>query len=203
MFLPPGRLVPIRTVAPALPLIDTATAKRHLRVEHSQDDAVIDGLVAAATKHIDGFTGILGRALINQTWRQDLGCFDSCRIYLPLKPPISAVTSVTYYDASNTQRTLASSVYAGPFADGEGAFIELAYGQSWPETYSRPDAVSITFTAGYGAAASDVPEDILQGVKLLIAHWYENRETVNIGNISSSLPFGADVLFSKARGIGF
>ena len=34
---------------------------------------------------------------------------------------------------------------------------------------------------------------------MLIAHWYENRATVNVGNITSELPFAVNALISNHR----
>jgi uncharacterized phiE125 gp8 family phage protein len=61
-------------------------------------------------------------------------------------------------------------------------------------TCDRADAVTIEFTAGYGAAASAVPAEIKQAMYLMIGHWYENRESVNVGNIVNELPFAAQAL---------
>jgi uncharacterized phiE125 gp8 family phage protein len=54
--------------------------------------------------------------------------------------------------------------------------------------------VTIT-TAGTGINyLGTVPEAIKQAMLMLVAHWYENRETVNAGSLTSSIPFGADQL---------
>lgn len=38
-----------------------------------------------------------------------------------------------------------------------------------------------------------------QAALLLIGHWFANRETVNVGNITSALPFGTQVLLDPLR----
>jgi uncharacterized phiE125 gp8 family phage protein len=40
---------------------------------------------------------------------------------------------------------------------------------------------------------------IRQAVLLLVGHWYENRATVNIGNITSIIPFTVDALIAPFR----
>jgi uncharacterized phiE125 gp8 family phage protein len=52
--------------------------------------------------------------------------------------------------------------------------VSLAYGQSYPTTYSEIQAVQIRFVAGYGLAA-DVPECIKQAILLKVADLYEHR----------------------------
>jgi uncharacterized phiE125 gp8 family phage protein len=116
---------------------------------------------------------------------------------LPLGDLIS-VLSVTYYDVNNTQQTLVDTVYTS-LSDTSGPFIGRKENQSWPATYTRPDAVRVTWTAGYGAAAANVPMPIRQAVLLLVGHWYENRATVNIGNITSIIPFTVDALIAPFR----
>jgi len=58
--------------------------------------------------------------------------------------------------------------------------VYLRYGQSWPTTYSEPNAVVVRFIAGY-ATADAVPELIKNGMYLYISHMYENREPMTIG----------------------
>jgi len=49
-------------------------------------------------------------------------------------------------------------------------------GQSWPATFRRADAVSIIFTAGYGAAAG-VPEPIRQAILLIVQRLFDGADT--------------------------
>lgn len=188
---------PVRTVAPAA-LVTTDEAKTHLRVDDSDQDALIDSLVAAATAHLDGWSGILGRALVTQSWRQDFGCFHDC-MRLPLAPVIS-ITSITYYDANNAQQTLGAGVYS-LFTDVQGPYVARLQSQTWPNLYDRADPISITFVAGYGAP-SDVPAPLKAAVLLLVGHWYENREAVSVGNPVAEMPLAVDRLISPYRRIG-
>jgi uncharacterized phiE125 gp8 family phage protein len=55
--------------------------------------------------------------------------------------------------------------------------------------------VTVTAAIGYATA----PEDICHALLMLIAHWYENRATVNVGNITSELPFAVNALISNHR----
>ena len=184
---------PIRTVAPSGDLITLAEAKAHLRVDHSDEDTYIPSLAMAAVSYLDGYSGRLGRALITQTWAQDYLAFSEV-MRLPLGDLI-AVTSVTYYDSANSQQTLATSVYAAA-SDGLGPYISRKPGQSWPSSYARQDAVRVTWTAGFGATAASVPAAIKHAALLLIAHWYANREAVNVGNITSELPLAYEALLA-------
>ncbi|WP_040676142.1 head-tail connector protein [Nitrobacter sp. Nb-311A] len=166
-------LTPIRTVAPAEMPVTLAEAKAHLRVDHDDQDDLITAQIKAATAWFDGYSGILGRALITQTWRQDFASFTD-RLNLPLSPVISLV-GVTYYDTDNLQQTLEAGSYE-LFADARGAYVTLRPGQVWPVTFYRPDAVTVTFTAGFGAAA-DVPEPIRQAILLIVQRLFDGTDT--------------------------
>jgi uncharacterized phiE125 gp8 family phage protein len=195
-------LAPVRTVAPAADVVSDAEAKSHLNVSFDDDDTFIASLVDAATERVDGHAGILGRALIDQTWRQDLAGFGD-RMGLPLAPAAS-ITSVTYYDTDNAQQTLATSVYQ-LLTDELGPYVSLKPDQLWPSTYVRADAVSITFVAGYGIDGSDVPTPIRAAILLMVGDLYANRETIIIGTGAGKIPMSTtvDALLSPYRRVGF
>lgn len=163
-------LRPVRITPPAELPVTLAEAKAHLRVDAADEDELISALIGAATDHLDGWTGILGRALVTQTWRQDFDCFAPC-LRLPLSP-VSAVTAVSYTDPDGNAQTFADYDLV---TDGFGPFVRRKRNASWPTTNGDP--VSVTFTAGYGASF-DVPSAIKQAILLHIGTLYEYRETM-------------------------
>jgi uncharacterized phiE125 gp8 family phage protein len=175
----------------------------HLRVDHDEDDAYISALIAAATDYLDGAFGVLGRALVTQTWQMGLADWPAASAMVLPVPPVQAVTSVSYFDAGNAPQVLAAENYR-LVASESRALIELVDGVGWPESYSRSDAISVTFTAGYGDTADDVPEPIRQAVRLLVAHWYDSaRAAVSEGDLVA-IPFGVRALtmnYRQARGL--
>lgn len=191
-------LAPVRTEAPSSALLTLADAKAHLRVRHSDEDAFIEGLIAAAEAHLDGFSGVLGRALITQEWSRSFNGFPPCNSFrLPLGP-LGDTVSISYYDAAGDAQTFADF---HAVADAIGPMVVLADGSQWPSTATRPDAVTVTWTCGYGAIA-DVPPAIIHAAKLLIGHWFANREAVNVGNITSELPMAVNALLAPYRAVG-
>lgn len=115
------------------------------------------------------------RAFITQTWDLRLDAFPaSGELELP-KPPLQSVTHVKYYDTTGTLQTLASTEYsvdapAGPTAQ-HGRVI-LGYGKSWPSTHAVPNAVTVRFVAGYGAAGDAVPGGLRTLVRQLVGDLY-------------------------------
>jgi uncharacterized phiE125 gp8 family phage protein len=157
--------------APETVPLSLAEVKAALRLDFTDqsEDALLAGLIRASVAQIDGRDGWLGRQLCTATWRLDLPEFP-CVINVPL-PPLQQVTEITYIDASGVEQTLDPSAYH--VAGSDPAMIVPVYGTAWPATPYRPDAVRVTFVAGYGGF-SDVPEDIRRGLMLLIRDAYDN-----------------------------
>lgn len=172
-----------RITAPAVEPVTLAEAKLHLRVDSNDEDVHIAGLITAAREQAESNTR---RALITQTWRLTLDAFPGI-IELP-RPRLQAVTSVQYVDTGGVMQTLDASAYqvAGT---SEPARILPAYGRNWPATRHQLEAVSITYTAGYGNAGADVPASIRQWMLLYIGALYENREAFRaaerVGGVAS------------------
>lgn len=193
-------LAPVRTAAPGT-IVSVADLKANMNVTTSDDDDLIGAMGAAVESYLDGWSGILGKCLLTQTWRQDFARFPgSDRLRLPLGP-VASVTSVTYYDANGDNQTLSTSVYVGPFHNAEGPYLILKYGQVWPNTYTREDAVSVTFIAGSAA----VKQSTIAAIRLMVGDLYQNRESVVTGTISSaiSMTTTVDALLANERRVGF
>ena len=168
-------------------------AKHHLRVDTTDDDTYISALIVAAREYAESF---LGRKLMTGTLTQ---YFDSFSDAMELKrPPLASVTSITYVDADGETQTLADTVYDVDITVEPG-LARLAYGQSWPTTRDVYNAVTITHVVGYSADATSVPDGIKTAVKMLVAHWYEHRESVVVGTITAEVPMGVKALLWQFR----
>jgi uncharacterized phiE125 gp8 family phage protein len=152
--------------------VTAAEAKTYARVSSSTEDTLTESLIKSARMHAEAITQ---RQLINATWRLTLDWFPSWAIVLP-RAPLSSVTSIIYDEYSEgTATTLASTEYRVQ-TDPEPGFVEPSYDAGlWPTPRVQSGAVRITYVAGYGAAASAVPEDIKTAIKWLVNHWLEER----------------------------
>ena len=189
-----------RTVAPAVPVVDLAEAKLHLRVEHDAEDALIDRIVTAATERAEE---IQSRAFVTQTYRLSLPRFPHGRIIRLPRPPLQSVTAITYADTDGTQQTLATSDYRVDTAAVPGRII-LNRDAAWPSVADEPDAVRVTYVAGYRDAGSDVPEEQRAAVLLFVGNLYECREAISVGTGPTfKLAFGPEYLLWPDRVFGF
>jgi uncharacterized phiE125 gp8 family phage protein len=185
---------PTRTAAPGETPVTLAEARDHLNMTSTSKDALISIYIEAATAHLDGWSGILGRCMVTQTWRLDLDCFPACDIRLPF-PDVQSVT-VAYTDEAGATQTLASSNYH-LVQDERGSALMLADGAAWPGTDVIPNAVRVTMVCGYGAAAA-VPAALKAAVLLHVGHLFANREAVGDGGLAA-LPLAHDALIAPYR----
>ena len=179
---------------PAVTPISLTEAKAHLRVTHTDDDTAITALIDAATARLDARHGVLGRALITQSWRLRIDRFPVCWPYaidLPF-PPLQSVQALKYLDSDGAEQTLATSEYTVETSQFVGRVL-LGYGKSWPSIRCTPGAVRLEFTAGFGAAGSNVPMPVRQAMLLLVGHLYATRDE------DAPMPRAVEALLSSFR----
>lgn len=189
---------PVRTTPPAETPVTLAEVKAHCRVDGDDSNAVLTALLNAAVDHLDGWSGILGRCLVTQTWRQDFDGFARL-LRLPLGP-VASITSVTWRNAAGQIATVSSDNYARK-ADALGDYVRFKDGFVFPSDLNQVSAVSVTYVAG--VAPADVPASIKAAIMLLAGNWFENREAVVIGTISSELPMAVNALLAPHRRVLF
>ena len=163
----------VQTSAPSVEPVVTADQKTWMRVDGSDEDTLIGNLAAASRAYFENATN---RQLITATWRMKMTNFPTGDIILPVSP-LQSVTSIKYYDNNDSQQTWSSSDYDVD-TDANVGRVRPAYNKDYPsDSRGGTNDIEIIFVAGYGDAASDVPDGILTAIKLLAANWFENRES--------------------------
>jgi uncharacterized phiE125 gp8 family phage protein len=181
-------------VTASAPLVTTAEAKRHCRIDDfNDDDSYIESLISVAQAYIDGpEPAWLGRSF-GSSWTLTLDSFPSGCIRLPL-PPLQEVTEVAYTATDGTTGTVTDFREFGVESVNSHGFILPAYDAAWPDTRDEPEAVRITFTAGYAT----VPPQVKHAILLLVGEWYENRE--DAGELKlTEIPTAASALLMPLR----
>jgi uncharacterized phiE125 gp8 family phage protein len=195
--------------APTLNPVTDAEVWNHLRLNLSgspaqpstREKATADQMTAAAISYLDGRDGILGRALMPQTWELQLDRFPSPEeILLPLSPVIS-IDSIKYTDVDGVEQTFSASKYSLSLETNWRPRVILGYDQAWPGTRSVQEAVRVRFQAGYASGNSPedttgLPSTLKQALLLLIGHMFENREAVVTGLTVAELPMGIRMLLT-------
>lgn len=225
--------MPLQLVtAPTIEPVSVADFKTHARVIDASEDELVKIYIGAARQQAETIlrralisqqwkmvadrfpspmAGKLSEYWIGQQWGLAgqggvSNFFPSDRtgygIVIPINPVIT-VDSVKYIDTAGVQQTLSNSVYIVDNVS-EPCRVMTGYGQVWPSTQQRVNAVEVTFTAGYGSSGSNVPEAIRHWIMLRAATLYENREEVAILNRGKleQLPF-VDRLLDPYRVVTF
>lgn len=185
----------VLTSGPALEPVTLAEAKAHLRLDTTADDALVQSLIVTSRLHIEA---ALGLALITQSWSWMLDQWPkNQRLCFPLRP-VQAVAFVKLWRRNATSEALNLTDF---HLDGQGNPARLVPGGLLPlNDPDRPaNGIEVAFTAGFGGAPSDVPAPIRHALLLLIAHWYEHREPVEIGAAVNAVPIMVSDLLQPYR----
>lgn len=190
----------IQTIAPGTEPVALADVLAAIGYEDDDKDSLLNGYIAAARQYAEDFTN---RQFVTATWKLTLDRFPGSVGVIHLqRPPLSSITSITYLDSAGDLQTLDAAKYI--FDDGTDphrARVTPAYGETWPSTQWRINAVTITYVAGYGAASA-VPDGLKAAIYMLVGHWFDMPEPVVIGATASEVPKTVDTLLWQFRVIG-
>ena len=182
----------ILLAAPAAEPISLAQAKAFLRVETADDDDVITALVAGARMHVEAQTR---RALITQRWRLSFDCWPANGRITVRPAPLQSLDAARVYDPEGMAHDVDLQAFVPDLAGSALAFPPWAV----PAPGREAAGLELDVTVGYSDAAADVPEPLRQAIRLLAAHWYENRGLVAVGHDVAVLPAGVAALISPYR----
>ena len=147
-----------------------ADAKAFLRIDHTAEDGLLAALITAARQAIESASG---RILMAQTWRVTRDAWPVSGLILAPLAPVRAVVAARVFtgtafaalplDVFTLRRDRAPAVIG----------VDLARA---PRPTRALGGIELDLTLGYGATPADVPADLIQAVRLLTAHLYENRD---------------------------
>jgi uncharacterized phiE125 gp8 family phage protein len=156
---------------PAAEPVSLGDAKAHLRIAHSDDDALVGTLIATARRIVEARSGL---ALMAQTWT----CFrdawpEDGVLTIPLAPLI-AVDELAVYGEDDAKAVIDPAHYFADLASRPPRIL-LRGSRVWQPPGRALNGIAVTVAAGFGAAAAAVPEPLRHAVLVLVAHWYEHR----------------------------
>jgi len=179
---------------PEVEPVTLAEAKTYLRVEHDDDDDVIAALIAGARIHIEAQTR---RALIAQTWRLVRDAWPPDGRIAVLPAPLRELAAARVYRFDGSAQALDVDAFT---LDTASAPAVLSFAPGALPAPGRPFAgIELDVEVGYGETAADVPEPLRQAIRVLVAHWYENRGLIAAGQGAAVLPLGAGALLAPYR----
>lgn len=188
--------VSVKTPPAALPLL-VAEVKRGLRVDGHDENETLRDYLAQAVAMIDGPDGI-GVALMAQTWTLTLDGFPH-EIRLP-GAPVTGVERIRYLDRALEWQVIDPAAYRVVLGK-DPARVVCAPGFAWPRPVAGVATVEIDYFVG-AATRAEVQPALLGAVRLLVGHFFENREAVAAGVMLTELPLGVQhILDGHRRGV--
>ena len=169
--------------------IKVKTTKDYLKVDSKKDDDLILSLLHEVVLYAEGMTG---RAMRTNQWELVVDAFDSP--FQIRKSPVSAITSIKYFDDADTpvEQTVAAATY---YLKVGHQFTEilLANNKNWPvDLIPQVAGITIAFTTG---VAREV-ERMKTGLLKHIAHLYQNRGDCDVTD--AAVKSGAANLYRQA-----
>lgn len=162
--------------------LDLCDLKKHLKLvvsdcaSYTAEDGVLSMMIDAVS---GSFQTKRKTQLIEADYRWDFKKF-SRKLELP-RPPLISVVSVVYVDSNGDDQTISAANYEVQAKRTPG------YVRFYPE-YEFPDDVAtdveypvkVTYKAGYGQTAADVPAGIKLYLMNVIGTYYMQRESTAI-----------------------
>jgi uncharacterized phiE125 gp8 family phage protein len=149
--------------------------KLHLRVDHTDDDALITLLLKAAEERLKEELDLYVSAATYIMYMDGFPTDTDNKQIEIWAYPVSAISSVKYIDENGAEQTVSSTNYKKDLV-GKPARVVPYDSFAWPATKTNyPNSVYVEFVTGWTSPAT-CPEDIRWALKLIVADGYENRE---------------------------
>lgn len=180
--------------APAVEPVALEEVKAHLRVDGDAEDALIASLALTSRLHIEA---ALGLALVTQGWTLQLDRWPRDGVVkIPLWP-VASIDEVRVIDADGLPQTIAPASFTVDVASRPARIVVDV--TAMPRPGRSVAGIGIDFVAGYGPDANAVPAPLRQALMLLIAHWYEHRDPIEVGAPSTVVPHSVNRLLVPYR----
>lgn len=163
--------------------ITLAEAKLQLRETGTDQDALINTLIASCRRYAENITK---RAFCTQTRELNLPGFPANSIIKVPRPPLQSIVSITYIDQSGTVQTVDAANYQVDTVSEPGR-VKPAYLKYWPFVRTSDfNAVKVTYICGYSPVgspsdyAAGMPESLKTWMKMRVNTLFENRGSVEV-----------------------
>lgn len=179
---------------PVVEPVSLAEVKAHLKIDASDEDLLISSLIITSRLHVES---ALGLALNTQSMRLLLDRWPSSRaIRLPVRP-VQMIEEIRVLDDEGGHVVVDPATYDVDLSSAPPRIVAIGGAPRKPR--KAVNGLQVDFVAGYGDAADDVPAPIRQGITLLVAHWYEHRDPVEIGSARTAIPAAVSSLIKPYR----
>lgn len=176
--------------------VTLAELKNSLRVDETADDLLLNSLITAARLSIETSSGTI---MINQSWSFYRNAIrGKGAVHLPLSP-LQTVDEIRLHHSDGTTSTLSEDEYS---VDPAKTAPKVQFRNTTTSKVCNQElnSIEIRFTAGFGASATVVPDDLKQAVLMLASHWYEQRGHGGLGVIND-IPASVNAIIRAHKSI--
>lgn len=175
-------MIPVLVTPPIDPVCDLPRLKEYRKLQDiGVEDALLESLEAGAVGYLDGWRGVLGRAIKPQTWSQEYPRWGDLALALP---------DVTNFSVEGFD------VDGGSVAATESELIVGAGGPVVRASGASVTRVVVSYTVEMPAQQLRTAEVI---VLLMVANWFEHREGNVIGMSVQEQPMAVSTLINSLR----
>jgi hypothetical protein len=180
--------------APAVEPVTLDEAKEHMRITNNDSDGFIEALITEARQMLESISSV---NFITQTWVLTIDNWPGAKdawwggiregaisdlfggyasVALP-RYPLQSISGINVYDeAGNATAVTVADVFDVDTESRRGKIV-LKSNAAWPVALRPSNAIKVTYVAGYGDAASDVPAALKRAVRSMVAYMFEHRGT--------------------------
>ncbi|MGU3492741.1 phage head-tail connector protein [Xanthobacteraceae bacterium A53D] len=158
-----------RIDGPVAEPLTLAEARAFLRLDATDGDALVSALIAAARQAVETATG---RALMHQTWRVTRDAWPQSGVFPLPVAPVAAIIAARVHQADGTTQQVPNDALRLVAA----RLPPLIHVGAVPAPGRALGGIEIDLRVGYGATAAAVPADLVQAVRLVLAHFHEHRD---------------------------
>ncbi|WP_377295696.1 head-tail connector protein [Rhizobium sp. SGZ-381] len=180
------------TEPPEAEPLTLAEVKAHLRIDQTDEDAGLQALIAVARQHLERETGL---CLMAQTLRLILDDWPATGVIQIARGPVQAIEDVCYYDENGT---VVHVSLQGHVLDGQKRPARL-----WLKNRPLPgralNGIEVTFAAGFGEAATDVPGPLKRAMLIHVGYMHAFRGVLSSDQQPAGIPDGYERLIAAYR----
>lgn len=181
-----------RISPPIASAISLDEVKKHLRIDINDDDDYLNDLIDAAVMHLELVSGL---KLITQSWRQYLDEMPLNGMIKLKVGPVKEIDEVRFYDGDcNPQIISPNALLLDAISSPPRLLISDLI-----KSGKALNGIEVDVICGFGDTASDLPDSLRRALLLLVAHNYEFRGAVPIGQMPASEPHGFRTLIAPFR----
>lgn len=166
-----------------------AEVKAHLRLDGGEEDGLLASLMLVARQHLEQETGL---CLMGRHFRLYLDRWPKFGVLEIARGPVRSVEAVTVYGRDGVA---SAHPLSGHLLDGVARPARLWLPDP-PDPGRAINGIEVDFSAGFGEAATDVPDGLRRAMLMHVALMFAWRGAVPLEHQPAAVPQGYERLIA-------